>query len=171
MTSSRIYLAELARIQKRLLGLFEQTLLPAGYRGDDGGLGAWSPTMDLMDTGQAFRLEAELPGLKEDEIDLSIEGRTLVLSGRVPPPGEEVGFLRMERSYGAFRRVLELDAPVDSEAVSARLRHGVLTVTIPKLADDGEGAGSDPSPRAVEVLKGEAGERQGPRTEPEGDAT
>lgn len=148
MAASRVYLEELARIQKRLQGLFEQTLLSVGYRGEDEALGAGSPPVDLVDTGTTYRLEAELPGVKRDDVDLSIEGRTLVLSGRVPASGDEVTFLRMERDHGAFRRVFELDAPVDSEAVSARLRHGVLTVTIPKLTDT----------------------EDTPRTEPEGDA-
>lgn len=149
MASSHRYLEELDRIQKRLQGLLEQTLLSVGYGGEDGGLGSGSPPVDLVDTGPTYRLEAELPGVTRDDVDLSIEGRTLELSGRVPPPGDEVTFLRMERNYGTFRRVFELDAPVDSDAVSAHLRHGVLTVTIPKLADTEET----------------------PRTEPEGDAT
>lgn len=144
MTSSRIYLEELTRIQKRLQGLLEKTLLSVGYGGEDGGLGSGAPPVDLVDTGPTYRLEVELPGVSRDDVGVSIEDRTLELTGRVPPPGDEVTFLRMERDYGTFRRVFELDAPVDTEAVSTALRHGVLTVTIPKLADIQETSRTEP---------------------------
>lgn len=152
MAWSRLYLDEMARIQEKLQGLFERALLPSGYPGQDGTLGSWSPPVDLVDTGEAYRLDAELPGASRDDVELSIQGQTLELSGRVPLPGDggagddtaardgqdEGGsgrsFLRMERHYGPFRRVFQLDAAVDSEAVSAELQQGVLTVTIPKRA-------------------------------------
>lgn len=144
MTSSRIYPEELTRIQKRLQGLLEQTLRAVGYGLEDGGLGSGAPPVDLVDTGSTYRLEAEVPGVGRDDVDVSIEGRTLELSGRVPPPGDEVTFLRMERDHGTFRRVFELEAPVDSEAMSAHLRHGVFTVTIPKLSDTEEKLRTEP---------------------------
>ena len=149
MTSSRSYPEELGRIQKRLGGLLEQILHAVGYGREDGGIGSGAPPVDLVDTGSTYRLEAELPGVEWGDVDVAIDGRTLELSGRVPAPGDEVTFLRMERDHGTFRRAFELDDPVDSEAMSARLRHGVLTVTIPKLPET-------PTP---------------PRTEPEGDPT
>lgn len=137
MALTRMYLDELARIQKRLAGLFEQALLPAGLSAEGGGLGSWSPPVNLVDTGDAYRLEAELPGVAREEIDLSVEDQKLELAGRVRPPGDEMTFLRMERSYGAFRRVFQLDEPVDPDAVSARLEHGVLTAVLPKRAPEG----------------------------------
>jgi len=144
MAWTRLYLDEMARIQEKLQGLFERALLPSGYPGQEGSLGSWSPPVDLADTGGAYRLEAELPGTVREDIELSIHDRTVELSGRVPPPGEEadddepgsgMSFLRLERRYGPFRRIFELDAPVDSEAVTAQLEQGVLTVIIPKRTD------------------------------------
>lgn len=137
MALTRIYLDELARIQKRLAGLFEQALLPAGLPAEGEAFGTWSPPVNLVDTGGAYRLEAELPGVERESIDLSIEDRKVLLAGRVTPPGDEATFLRMERSYGAFRRTFQLDEPVDPDAVSARLERGVLTVTIPKRPGEG----------------------------------
>jgi len=137
MAWSRVYLDELARIQEKLQLLFERALLATGYRGDDeSGLGRWSPPVDLLDIGDAYRLEAELPGVTREDVDLDVDDRTLTLSGRVPALGSESGsdpsFLRMERTYGPFRRSFELEAPVDAEAMTARLEGGVLTVLLPK---------------------------------------
>lgn len=138
MAWSRVYLDELARIQEKLQLLFERALLATGYREDDeSGLGRWTPPVDLLDIGDTYRLEAELPGITREDVNLAVDGRTVTLSGRVPPLGGESGndpsFLRMERTYGPFRRSFELEAPVDAEAMTVRLEGGVLTVLLPKL--------------------------------------
>ena len=91
-----------------------------------------SPPTDVLEVEDAFLLHAELPGVPRESIELHAEGSRLVLAGRREPPAEAVGFLRMERSYGVFRRVFDFPSPVDAGAVSARFEHGVLVVTVPK---------------------------------------
>jgi HSP20 family protein len=67
-------------------------------------------------------------------VQLQVRERRLELSGRRQPPGEHRHFLRMERSYGPFRRSFELGAAIDADGISAGLDHGILRVHVPKLA-------------------------------------
>jgi HSP20 family protein len=129
----KIYLEELARIQDRINGLFEQALLTSEYEDREGGLpGTWAPAVDVLETEDAYLIFAELPGVRRDEIQLQVRDRRLELSGRRQTLGENRNFLRMERSYGPFRRTFDLGAPVDVEAISAAFEAGVLRVLVPK---------------------------------------
>lgn len=129
----KIYLEELSRIQDRINGLFEQALLPSEYDERDGGLpGTWAPAVDVLETEDSYLLFAELPGVRREDIQLQVKERRLELSGLRHPLGENRNFLRMERSYGPFRRAFDLGAPVDTENISARFDQGILKVHIPK---------------------------------------
>ncbi len=129
----KVYLEELARIQERINSLFEQALLPTDYEDPDGGLpGTWAPSVDIIETEDAYLLYAELPGVGREDIQLQVRDRRLELSGRRHNCGENRNFLRMERSYGPFRRAFELSAPVDNEGISADFQQGVLRVHVPK---------------------------------------
>lgn len=129
----KIYLEELARIQDRINSLFEQALLTSDYEDREGGLpGTWAPSVDVLETEGAYLIFAELPGVRRDDIQLQVRDRRLELSGRRQPLGENRNFLRMERSYGPFRRTFDLGAPVDTDAIAAAFEQGVLRVLIPK---------------------------------------
>lgn len=129
----KIYLEELARIQDRINGLFEQALLTSEYEDREGGLpGTWAPAVDVLETEDAYLIFAELPGVRRDEIQLQVRDRRLELSGRRQTLGENRNFLRMERSYGPFRRTFDLGAPVEVDAISAAFEAGVLRVLVPK---------------------------------------
>ena len=129
----KIYLEELARIQDRINGLFEQALLTSEYEDREGGLpGTWAPAVDVLETEDAYLIFAELPGVQRNEIQLQVRDRRLELSGRRQTLGENRNFLRMERSYGPFRRTFDLGAPVEVDAISAAFEAGVLRVLVPK---------------------------------------
>jgi HSP20 family protein len=126
----KIYLEELTRIQDRINSLFEQALLTSEL---EGGLpGTWAPTVDVLETEDAYLLFAELPGVRRDDIQLQVRDRRLELSGRRQTLGENRNFLRMERSYGPFRRTFDLGEPVDVDGIAAFFEAGVLRVQIPK---------------------------------------
>ena len=134
----KIYLEELARIQDRINGLFEQALLTSEYEDREGGLpGTWAPAVDVLETEDAYLIFAELPGVRRDEIQLQVRDRRLEISGRRQTLGENRNFLRMERSYGPFRRTFDLGAPVDVDAISAAFEAGVLRVLVPKRQASG----------------------------------
>ncbi len=129
----KIYLEELARIQDRINSLFEQALLTSDYEEREGGLpGTWNPSVDVLEVEDAYLIFAELPGVRRDDIQLQVKDRRLEISGRRHPLGENHTFLRLERSYGPFRRAFELGAPLDVEGISAAFEQGVLRVLIPK---------------------------------------
>jgi HSP20 family protein len=129
----KIYLEELARIQDRINSLFEQALLPSEYEDREGGQpGTWTPSVDVLEVEDAYLIFAELPGVRRDDIQLHVRDRRLEISGRRHPLGENHSFLRLERSYGPFRRIFELGAPLDVEGISAAFEQGVLRVLIPK---------------------------------------
>jgi HSP20 family protein len=87
-----------------------------------------------MDSEREFLLRAELPGLNPGDIELSISGNSLVLSGEKKAEHEEKqgGFFRSERRYGAFRRVIPLPAGTDPDRISAEYDRGVLVVRVEK---------------------------------------
>ncbi len=103
--------------------------------GADGGtLRRWMPSMDLLETGEAFVLKADLPGMSEEDVSIELEDSTLTVSGERKAEHESngEGYLRVERASGSFRRSLTLPKGVDPEAVTASFDRGVLEVRIPK---------------------------------------
>jgi HSP20 family protein len=94
------------------------------------GVNAWSDE-------QNFYLEAELPGLKLDELELYVtDGRMLTIKGqRAECTAEQRKWFRRERGCGTFQRTIDLPGPVQQDAVEASLAHGVLTVMLPKAQE------------------------------------
>jgi HSP20 family protein len=101
----------------------------------------WTPPVDLYETPTDFVLTAELPGLSREQIEIHAEDSRIVIRGaRVAGPGREIPcehFHRVERGHGRFSRAFALPEPIDVDAISAELKDGVLTVTIPKAGDRG----------------------------------
>ncbi len=134
-TVRRSYLEELARIRERVNSLFEEVLLRSGLPGGETGPpGTWAPALDVIETDDAFIVHAELPGVERSDVDLSVHGRRLEISGRRRPLPADRNFFQMERSYGPFQRILELPSAIADDQVSAAFEDGVLTVTLPKGA-------------------------------------
>lgn len=96
--------------------------------------GSWVPAVDIYSNGQhELVLKAELPDMKEEEIDLTVEENTLTLSGerKLDTQVPEDQFHRIERRYGPFARTFALPPTVDAAKVSAEYKAGVLTVRLP----------------------------------------
>lgn len=126
-------LEDLGRIRDKVNLLFEQALVSSGLETAEGGLpGTWTPSVDVLETGEAYQLCAELPGIARSAIDLTVRERRLELSGRRDPHDGPAKYHRMERCYGPFRWSLELGEEVDTESISATLRRGLLTIVAPK---------------------------------------
>src|SRR5262245_34488767 len=125
-------------------------LLPSLWADFDRLLGTWGvdlpqqlslntafPPVNVWEDGDAFYLEAELPGMKQEQINVAVTHRNQVtLSGeRQSEDEEKTRWHRRERGFGRFQRVLKLPAPVDAEKVDAKLEHGLLRVTLPKAEE------------------------------------
>jgi HSP20 family protein len=124
-------LRDLLAIQHRL-----ERLASSGPQG-------WAPAVDLCETGDAFIVTAELPGLAREQIHIQVNDGRLTLQGRrdARVPCEQ--YHQVERGHGEFSRTFALPSLVDTERIAADLHHGVLTITLPKSPEKG--------PRRVDV--------------------
>lgn len=107
--------------------------------------GQLPPPVDLYETDDALVLSAAIPGVKPDNLSLTITGQTLTLRGEVesPPDIENDRYIYRERRYGAFQRQIALPVRVESDGAEATFENGVLTLRIPKAAEV--------QPRRIEV--------------------
>ncbi len=144
---------ELDRLQNEVNRLFEgynnTGERPSAMTQANGPAGrVWSPAVDVAETQNEIVLRAELPGMKQEDIDIELTGDTLTLRGERKFENEErkENFVRVERSYGRFQRSFTLGVPVQFDAVTASYRDGVLEVHLPKSEDT--------KPRKVQVSAG-----------------
>jgi HSP20 family protein len=98
--------------------------------------GKWSPAVDVAEDDKEFTVRAELPGIDPKDIEVSVVGNEVVLSGEKKESNErkEQGIYHSETRYGSFRRTIPLPDGVDTEHVDAQYAHGVLTLRLPKTA-------------------------------------
>jgi len=96
--------------------------------------GFWAPTLDIEEDKDNFMVNVELPGMKKEDIKISLSGETLTISGERRYESEEKGktYFRLERAYGKFQRTLNLPAEVDANRTKASYQNGILTLTMPK---------------------------------------
>lgn len=98
--------------------------------------GTFSPTVDVSETDKEIKISAELPGLDEKDIEVSLSNDVLTISGEKKSEHEDKGenYHRIERSYGSFQRSIALPGEVDADQVDAKFKNGVLQITLPKTA-------------------------------------
>jgi HSP20 family protein len=115
----------LANLQDELERMFESPLQ------------AWAPALDVHEDKDAFTIRAELPGLKREDIEVSIQDGALVISGerQEEKVAEGTEVHRQERYFGKFSRALTLPTAVSSDKVKAVYKDGILTVTLPKAEE------------------------------------
>lgn len=108
-------------------------LRPLSWAGE---YGAFQPKVDVAETESEIQVSAELPGLEEKDIEVSLGDGTLTLKGERRWESEDKGkdYHRREQAYGSFHRVIPLPAEVDADKANASFKNGVLTVTLPKAA-------------------------------------
>ena len=126
-----------AALQREMNDLFEDfwrgSRLSPFWR-EGAAMEAFAPRVDVTEDEKEVLVTAELPGIDEKEIDLTLSRDSLTIRGEKKEEHEEKGqnHYRMERSYGSFQRVIALPAEVDEEKVQAEFKKGVLTVHLPK---------------------------------------
>jgi HSP20 family protein len=116
--------------------LFDDFLTPFDTSGvaterDVGGV--W-PSVDVDETDKAYKVTAELPGLEQKDVEVTLRDNALIISGekRREHKEEKGGRSYAERSYGRFMRSIPLDAEVDADKVQANFKNGILAVELPK---------------------------------------
>ncbi|MGV8074112.1 MAG: Hsp20/alpha crystallin family protein [Syntrophobacteraceae bacterium] len=91
------------------------------------------PALNVLEDGDKILIEAELPGIKPEDLDISVMGNTVTLMGERKPDGaESAGYHRKERQSGKFHKALTLPYEIDPEKVEAHCQDGVLSLTLPK---------------------------------------
>lgn len=98
------------------------------------GTGAWSPALDISENADEVTVRAEIPGVKPEELDVTVNGDVLMLSGEKKESTEkkDKDYWHAETRYGAFRRQVRLPTDVDAEKVDASYTNGVLTIRLKK---------------------------------------
>lgn len=117
-------------LQSEINRLFNDDLFPSLAKGAQTSL----PTIDVIENEKEYKVKAELPGMKEDDVDISVKDQYLTISGEktVEEEHKEDNFISRECSYGSFRRSFLLPDSADADNASAAFSKGVLTITIPK---------------------------------------
>ena len=97
----------------------------------------WAPALDVHEDKDSFVVRTELPGLKREDIEVSLHEGALLIAGerKAEAKQEGVEIHRQERYYGKFQRVLTLPTPVAADKIAAQYKDGVLTVTLPKVEE------------------------------------
>jgi len=97
------------------------------------GTGAWLLPMDAYMTEDAIVIQADVPGITADELDITLEGDTLTIRSEITRQGEnKPQVILLERPTGKFERALNINTPIDHDKVEASFENGVLTLTLPK---------------------------------------
>lgn len=118
--------------------LLDETFRPATRQGFRPAMAAW-PRVDVVESDDALRLEAEVPGMTADDIDITLHEGVLIIEGKLRQENEEEGkkqprYLFRERHDLSFKRSFKLGTDIDADKVSASVENGVLTVLLPKQA-------------------------------------
>lgn len=123
------------RMNRMIDEMFGRTLsLTPFFESESTWLGDFTPKMDVSETDKEITIEMELPGLKPEDVDITLERGVLNISGEKQAEKEEKGrrFYRVERSYGSFYRSIPLPSEVEEDKIDATFKHGVLKVKLPK---------------------------------------
>lgn len=124
--------AELARAKREMDRIFSNFSgrWPSGTFGFGSGV---FPALNVSENGDVLFVEAEIPGVRAEDLDISVEGNTLVLRGeRKPDSPESVSYHRRERVSGRFSKSITLPYDVQADNVQAECQNGVLRLTLPK---------------------------------------
>jgi len=119
-----------------LLNQLQKELKQAHEGEGDGSIATaeWAPAVDIKEETDRFVVQADIPGVKPEDIDVSMEEGVITVKGEknTEATTEKDNYKRVERNYGSFYRRFSLPDTADSEAISARSQHGVLEIVIPK---------------------------------------
>jgi HSP20 family protein len=125
---------EMLSLREAMNQLLEESFVaPAGGRSGQG----FIPAMDVSETEDSFVVELAAPGLKPEQLEITLENSVLTIKGEIQQEQSDAKrhYHRVERRYGSFTRTLTLPASVKPDAIQARLEHGILHLDIPKAEE------------------------------------
>ena len=138
-------------VSDRIQRMLNDTLSGLDWQSGDNAGASWVPPVDVFEESESIRITAEVPGVKPEDIQISLEGNLLTLRGTKQQESEDrtERVHRYERTYGVFERAFTMPASVDPKNIKATYDHGVLTITLPKS--------ERAKPRQISVEVGQSG--------------
>lgn len=122
---------DLMNLRETMDRLFEDSMVRSGPRWTAAEARCDLP-LDVYTTDEELVIIASVPGVKPEDVEITIEGDTVTIKGEIPAPVENVAYAAQERPYGKFQRVLRLNIPVQADKAEASFDRGVLTLTLPR---------------------------------------
>ena len=126
---------EAVTLREAMDRLFEDSYVPARRQAErqaEQREQVWRLPLDAYITPEEIVILANMPGVKPEKVEITIEGDTLTIKGERPAPLENVDYVLQDRSYGKFQRTLNINIPVDANKAEAKFEDGLLTLAIPK---------------------------------------
>ncbi len=122
-------------LERRMGKYFNEPLTYVDWATPELPTAAWVPVVDIFEESEFLRIVAEIPGVKPENVKISVEDNVLTIQGTKEQIAEEKAekVHRYERTYGAFERSFTLPATVNAEAIKASYEHGLLSLVLPKL--------------------------------------
>ena len=130
-------LSELEAMERHFENVFGRPFLPSVWRHIPTVEMGWTPAIEVFEREDKYMVKAELPGMKEEDIDISVVGDTLTIKGERKAESEvkEEDYYCCERSYGSFSRSIAVPSNVDAKKIEASYEDGVLEVSLPKVPE------------------------------------
>lgn len=122
---------EAVTLREAMDRLFEDSFVPSRPR-EQAGERVYRLPLDAYMTPEEIVVTANMPGVKPETVEITLEGDTLTIKGERPAPLGNVDYVLQERAYGKFQRTLNINVPVDANKAEASFENGLLTLTIPK---------------------------------------
>ena len=138
---------DMLTLREAMSQLFEESYVaPTGARNGQG----FVPALDLSETSDGYLVEVAVPGLKPEDLDVTVENNVLTIKGSLNRQTEDTkrNYHRVERRYGSFQRTIALPSTVKADGIAAELNNGILRLEIPKA--------EEVKPRRIGVSIGEA---------------
>jgi HSP20 family protein len=128
---------DLEDVERRLENVFGRPFLPSMWRRFPFGDFGWAPAIEIMEKEDKFTVKAELPGVKEEDINISVAGDMLTIEGEKKTESEvkKKGYQYSEASYGSFSRSIAIPSAVNINKIEASFEKGVLEITLPKAPE------------------------------------
>lgn len=135
---TRVYpnnVRDLAALANAMNRNFGRSAYDYAANGGSNGEGKYRLPVDVWTSDNAYHIAAFLPGVDPENVDITFENDTLTIRGEMPAADEETQFVRRELFRGAFERTLSFNVAVNSDAIEATFKHGVLTLVVPKAEE------------------------------------
>ena len=129
---------DVAALQDRINRIFSESFDSSRELDDDGGFYDWRPPVDIYESNDGYVIKAELAGVEKENVSVEVKDNVLTLKGErlLDPEVKDEQYFRKERTFGKFQRSFTMQAFIKPEQVKASFKSGVLTIVVPRPAQE-----------------------------------